>query len=215
MTNSAFDHVTHWVFDLDNTLYPPAVRLFDQIEVKMTDYMVRLLGIEPAAANQLRQHYWQTYGTTLAGLMQEHGIAPDPFLHDVHQIDFSALMPDPELAEAIAALPGRKIVYTNGTAPYANEVLAARSLKDLFAKVYGVEHANYHPKPKAEAYEKVFQRDGLSPACAAMFEDEARNLAVPSSLGMRTVLVHGTRPENSGYIDYETHTLTTFLRQIV
>ena len=215
MTNPAFDHVTHWVFDLDNTLYPPAVRLFDQIEVKMTDYMVQLLGIEPAAANELRQHYWQTYGTTLAGLMQEHDIAPDPFLHDVHQIDFSALMPDPDLAAAIAALPGRKIVYTNGTAPYAREVLSARGLTGLFDAIYGVEHANYYPKPKAEAYEKVFKRDGLTPDRAAMFEDEARNLEVPFSLGMRTVLVHGTRPKEAGYIDFETHALTAFLRQIV
>ncbi|MBT6098704.1 MAG: pyrimidine 5'-nucleotidase [Marinovum sp.] len=215
MTNSAFDHVTHWVFDLDNTLYPPAVRLFDQIEVKMTDYMVQLLDIEPAAANELRQHYWQTYGTTLAGLMQEHDIAPDPFLHDVHQIDFSALMPDPKLAEAIAALPGRKIIYTNGTAPYAREVLSARGLNGLFDAIYGVEHANYYPKPKAEAYEKVFKRDGLIPQQAAMFEDETRNLAVPASLGMRTVLVHGTRAADTGYIDYETHDLTAFLRQIV
>ena len=215
MTNSAFDHVTHWVFDLDNTLYPPAVRLFDQIEVKMTDYMVRLLDIEPAEANRLRQHYWQTYGTTLAGLMQQHGIEPDPFLHEVHQIDFSALEPDPELAAAIDALPGRKVIYTNGTAPYASEVLHARGLQHLFDSIYGVEHANFHPKPKAEAYGKVFQRDGLIPQQAAMFEDEARNLAVPASLGMRTVLVHGTRAADAGYIDYETHDLTAFLRQIV
>ena len=215
MPNPAFDHVTHWVFDLDNTLYPPAVRLFDQIEVKMTDYMVQLLGIEPAAANELRQHYWQTYGTTLAGLMQEHDIAPDPFLHDVHQIDFSALIPDPDLAAAIAALPGRKIVYTNGTAPYAREVLSARELTGLFDAIYGVEHASYYPKPKAEAYEKVLKSDGLTPDRAAMFEDEARNLEVPFSLGMRTVLVHGPRPKEAGYIDFETHALTAFLRQIV
>ena len=142
----------------------------------MTDYMVRLLGIEPAAANELRQQYWQTYGTTLAGLMQEHDIAPDPFLHDVHQIDFSALMPDFDLAEAIAALPGRKIVYTNGTAPYARQVLSARGLTGLFDAIYGVEHANYYPKPKAVAYELVFKRDGLAADRAAMFEDEARNL---------------------------------------
>ena len=215
MPDPAFDHVTHWVFDLDNTLYPPAVRLFDQIEVKMTDYMVQLLGIEPAAANELRQQYWQTYGTTLAGLMQEHDIAPDPFLHDVHQIDFSALMPDLDLAEAIAALPGRKIVYTNGTAPYARQVLSARALSGLFDAIYGVEHANYYPKPKAAAYELVFKRDGLAADRAAMFEDEARNLAVPFSLGMRTILVNGTRPEKADNIDFETHDLTAFLRQIV
>ena len=117
-----------WVFDLDNTLYPPHMRLFDQIEVRMTDWVMQALQVDRARADHLRAHYWATYGTTLAGLMTEHGVDPGPYLTDVHDIDFSVLAPDPDLAARIAALPGRKIVYTNACAPYAEKVLAARGL---------------------------------------------------------------------------------------
>ncbi|OZA07521.1 MAG: HAD family hydrolase, partial [Rhodobacterales bacterium 17-64-5] len=109
MTNP-FAPVSTWVFDLDNTLYPPAMRLFDQIEVRMTDWVMRALGLDRVRADQLRAAYWQTYGTTLAGLMREHGVDPGPYLSEVHDIDFSVLLPDPKLAQAIRNLPGRKIV---------------------------------------------------------------------------------------------------------
>ena len=126
MLQNSFRHVTQWVFDLDNTLYPPEARLFDQIEVKMSAYVMTSLGVDQATADQLRQDYWRDYGTTLAGLMREHNVDPAPYLFDVHDIDLSQLNKDPALATAIHALPGRKIVYTNGTAPYAGQVLAAR-----------------------------------------------------------------------------------------
>lgn len=189
MPQPPFAHVTTWVFDLDNTLYPPHMRLFDQIEVRMTDWVMTALKVDRARADHLRAHYWQTYGTTLAGLMTEHGIDPGPYLTAVHDIDFSVLLPDYRLAQSIAALPGRKIVYTNGCAPYAEKVLARRGLSGLFDAIYGVEHAEFHPKPEARAFATVFGKDGLDPARAAMFEDDARNLAVPHALGMRTVHV--------------------------
>ena len=116
MPANAFSAVETWVFDLDNTLYPPAARLFDQIEARMTDYVMRTLGVAMDEADRLRAHYWQLYGTTLAGLMHEHDLDPAPYLHEVHAIDFSGLTPDPALAAAIAALPGRRLVYTNATA---------------------------------------------------------------------------------------------------
>ena len=122
MLQNSFRHVTQWVFDLDNTLYPPEARLFDQIEVKMSAYVMTSLGVDQATADQLRQDYWRDYGTTLAGLMREHNVDPAPYLFDVHDIDLSQLNKDPALATAIDALPGRKIVYTNGTAPYARQV---------------------------------------------------------------------------------------------
>ena len=125
---TAFPHVATWVFDLDNTLYPPEARLFDQIEVRMTDWVMQALGVDRAEADRLRGHYWQTYGTTLAGLMAEHGVDPGPYLTHVHDIDSRSLTPTRGLRAAIAALPGRKIVYTNGCAPYAERVLAARGL---------------------------------------------------------------------------------------
>lgn len=210
MTKAHFDHVDTWVFDLDNTLYPPHMRLFDQIEVRMTQYVMDALGVDRPKADHLRQKYWAQYGTTLAGLMREHDVDPGPYLTDVHDIDFSVLSPDPELAVRIGDLPGRRIVYTNGCAPYAEQVIEARGLSGLFDAVYGVEHAEFHPKPDRAAFEAVFTRDGVSPDRAAMFEDEPRNLEVPHAMGMRTVLVAPTRPE-ANYIEFHTKDLTDFL----
>ena len=208
-----FDAVRVWVFDLDNTLYPPATRLFDQIDRRMTAYVMRELGLPEAAADRLRHDYWQTYGTTLAGLIAHHGIDPDPYLDEVHDIDFSALAPDPALRAGIAALPGRRIVYTNGSSPYARRVIAARGLDGLFDAVYGVEHAGYRPKPQPEAFAAVFAADGLDPARAAMFEDDPRNLRVPHRLGMRTVHV-APDPEPADHIHHHTTDLAAFLHRI-
>ena len=205
--------MTTWVFDLDNTLYPPSMRLFDQIEVKMTDWVMRALKVDRARADHLRGYYWQTYGTTLAGLMREHDVDPGPYLNEVHDIDFSVLAPDPSLARAISALPGRKIVFTNACAPYAEKVLSSRGLAGLFDSVYGVEHADFHPKPEARAFETVFARDGLNPRVAAMFEDDTRNLAVPHAVGMKTVHVapdHDPAP----HIHFHTDDLATFLARL-
>ncbi len=213
MPKQHFAHIDTWVFDLDNTLYPPAMCLFDQIEVKMTDYVQASLGVNRAEADRLRSHYWATYGTTLAGLMREHNVDPGPYLTDVHDVSFDVLSPDPALAAHIANLPGRKIVYTNGCAPYAQNVLAARGLSGLFDAVYGVEHADFLPKPEAGAFAKVFAQDGLDPASAAMFEDDPRNLAVPHALGMRTVHVAETATA-ADHIHHHTDDLTEFLGRL-
>jgi putative hydrolase of the HAD superfamily len=210
---SHFSHVRHWVFDLDNTLYPPSARLFDQIEVKMTDWVMTALGVDRPEADRLRSHYWQAHGTTLAGLMAEHDVDPRPYLVDVHDISFAALTPDPALAAAITALPGRRIVYTNGSAPYAHNVLAARGLSHCFDAVYGVEDAAFRPKPERQAFETIFARDGLDPSTAAMFEDDPRNLAAPHAMGMRTVLVT-PEPDPAPHIHHHTADLTHFLRQL-
>lgn len=208
-----FTHVRGWVFDLDNTLYPPEMRLFDQIEQRMTIYVMETLGLDHRAANRLRHDYWATYGTTLAGLMECHDIDPEPYMLAVHDIDFSVLSPDAELRFQIAALPGRKIVYTNGSADYARRVIEARGLGGLFDAVYGVEDAGYRPKPEAAAFERVFARDGLVPAAAAMFEDDARNLAAPHAMGMRTVHV-APEPLDVPHIHHHTRDLSAFLARL-
>jgi putative hydrolase of the HAD superfamily len=209
----SFSHVTDWVFDLDNTLYPPSARLFDQIEAKMTDWIVRTLGVGSAAAEAMRHSYWAEHGTTLAGLMAEHRIDPDQYLDEVHEISLKALTPDPHLATAIAALPGRKIVYTNGSAPYAKRVITARGLDGLFDAVYGVENAGYRPKPQPAAFQAIFAADGLNPTRAAMFEDDPRNLAAPHAMGMRTVHV-APEPEPADHIHHHTDDLADFLSQL-
>jgi putative hydrolase of the HAD superfamily len=209
-----FSHVTTWVFDLDNTLYPPQYRLFDQIEVRMTAWVMRELGVGETEANRLRQHYWDTYGTTLAGLMREHGADPAPYLTEVHDIDFTLLPKDPDLAAAIAALPGRRIIYTNACVPYAEKVLEARGLSGLFDAVYGIENANYLPKPERAAFETIFAADGVDATRAAMFEDDARNLSAPHAMGMRTVHV-APKPLKSRHIHHHTDDLAGFLAQII
>lgn len=208
--HSKFSHVTTWVFDLDNTLYPPQYRLFDQIEVKMTAWVMRELGVGQTEANRLRQHYWDKYGTTLAGLMREHNADPAPYLTDVHDIDFTLLPPDPALAQAIANLPGRRIVYTNACVPYAEKVLAARGLDNLFHAIYGIENADFLPKPERAAFEKIFAADALDPMTAAMFEDDPRNLMAPHAMGMRTIHV-APKPLKSRHIHHHTADLASFL----
>ena len=209
-----FLHVETWVFDLDNTLYPPEIRLFDQIEARMTAWVQARLGVDAVEADRLRRHYWRTHGTTLAGLMEVHGVEPDGYLHDVHDISFEAVVADPGLGAAIAALPGRRIVYTNGTRPYAERVIAARGLTGLFDAVYGVEHAGFQPKPRAEAFRAVFAADGLAPERAAMFEDDPRNLAAPHAMGMRTVHV-APAPAPADHIHHHTDDLVAFLGRAV
>lgn len=213
MPKRHFSHIRTWVFDLDQTLYPPHERLFPQIEEKMTAYVMRELGVSRDRADALRTTYWRDHGTTLAGLMRHHNIDPEGYMEEVHDISFDVLSPAPDLAELIAQLPGRRIVYTNGSAPYAANVLKARGLENLFEAIYGVEHADYHPKPDHAAFEKVFAKDGLDPTQAAMFEDDPRNLTVPHALGMRTVHV-APEPEPAAHIHHHTDDLTAFLAQL-
>lgn len=215
MPAADFAHVETWVFDLDNTLYPPEMALFDQINIRMTDWVMQALGLARDEADRLRHRYWRDHGTTLAGLMDHHGVDPGPYLHDVHQIDFSVLSPDPGLADCIRALPGRRIVYTNGTEAYARQVIRHRGLSGLFDAVYGVEHANFRPKPEARAFRAVFAIDGLAPERAAMFEDDARNLAVPFAMGVRTVHVAAEpEPAAAGHVHHHTDDLAGFLARL-
>lgn len=213
MMKDAFEHVSHWVFDLDNTLYPPQARLFDQIEIRMTAYVMQALGVARDEADRLRRDYWAQYGTTLAGLMRVHDIDPLPYLAQVHDISLDHLDADAELAARIKDLPGRRIVYTNGTAPYAERVLAARGLEGVFDAVYGVEHADFHPKPDRAAFETVFDADNVQRDRAAMFEDDARNLKVPHEMGLKTVHV-APDPDPADHIHHHTTDLGEFLGKL-
>ncbi|SNR43860.1 putative hydrolase of the HAD superfamily [Puniceibacterium sediminis] len=179
----------------------------------MTRFVMQALGVNHVRANFLRGHYWRTYGTTLAGLMREHDVDPAPYLEEVHDITFDTLDPDPHLAALISGLPGRKIVYTNGTAPYAAQVLKARGLEAAFDALYGVEHADFAPKPERAAFEAVFARDGTDTRTAAMFEDDVRNLTEPHAMGMRTVHV-APEPFKADHIHHHTDDLGSFLARL-
>ncbi len=213
MPKSHFDAVTSWVFDLDNTLYSRDAGLFIQIERKMTAFVARELNITEPAASALRHKYWRRYGTTLAGMMHMHGTDPGPYLREVHDIDLSDLPADPTLAAAIGRLPGRRIVFTNGSRQHGENICSALGLLPVLNAIYGIEDATYTPKPDAAAFARVFSLDGLDPSKAAMFEDDAVNLRVPYRLGMRTVLVGSS--ETGDHIDHRTENLAGFLTQVV
>ncbi len=202
-----------WIFDLDNTLYPASVDLFGQIKIKMSNYIMNLLDVDEATAEKIRAEYWKKYGTSLAGLMQNYKIDPNDFLKVVHDIDFSMLPKDLDLLNALNNLPGRKLVYTNGTVPYAREVLKYRGVLSVFDEIYGIEDAAYIPKPFPEAFEIIFSKAKIVPNRSAMFEDEERNLEVPFKLGLKTILVSDVQ-SNVEHVSYSIKRLTDFLRQI-
>jgi putative hydrolase of the HAD superfamily len=210
MPSRSFAPIRSWVFDLDNTLYPPGNGLFTAIEARMNAFVARELGLNLARASALRERYWRQHGTTLAGLMAEHGVAPDPYLAEVHDVDYSVLPPDPALAAALAALPGRRYVFTNGSRAHAQNVLKARELSGAFDAVFGIEDAGYTPKPAPAAYDRLVALAGLDPQRTAFFEDDPVNLVEPRRRGMTTVLV-GVE----GRADHHTADLAGFLRAIV
>lgn len=223
---SAFDAVDTWIFDLDNTLYPAHTNLFAEVDQRMSDYVAKLLDMERDAARKLQKDYYRRYGTTLRGLMVEHDISPDGFLEYVHDIDHDKVVADPALAEAVAALPGRRFIMTNGTVDHAERVAERIGLSSLFDGIFDIIAADLVPKPAAETYQKFWGMHGIDPTKAAMFEDLSRNLEVPHAGGMRTVLVvpQGTREVfreeweleggNAPHVEYVTDDLATFVAQL-
>jgi putative hydrolase of the HAD superfamily len=224
---SRFAAVDAWVFDLDNTLYPRHVDLFRQVDRRIHEYVARLLALTPEAAQRVQKDYYRRYGTTLRGLMVEHGIAPDDFLEYVHDIDHSAVEPDPRLGAAIAALPGRKFILTNGSRAHAEKVAARLGIAGHFEDIFDIVASALLPKPNRETYDRFLAVTGVAPARAAMFEDLARNLEAPSALGMTTVLIvpsvvrevftedWETEGRDGPHIDYVDDDLAGFLEGVL
>ena len=222
-----FDEVDTWIFDLDNTLYPPSCRLFDLIDQRMSLFIADRLGIDGLSARALQKHYYQRYGTTLRGLMDVDGIDPHAFLDFVHEIAHDRLTANPALAEAIRNLPGRRFVLTNGSRGHAERCTASLGLTDLFEDFFDIAAADFIPKPDQKPYDIFVRQFGIDPSRSAMFEDLAGNLTVPHALGMRTVLVttatgdgtdHARTPEDrvqGSHVDHVTHDLTRFLADII
>lgn len=219
-----FSHVTTWIFDLDNTLYPHQLNLWQQIDDRIRDYIAKLLAITHDEAFRLQKDYYRRYGTSMRGLMTEHGMEPDDFLDFVHQIDHSPLEPNPALGLALQQLSGRKLILTNGTRKHADAVMRRLDIHGHFEDIFDIVAAELEPKPSQKTYERFLERHDVDPAHAAMFEDLARNLAVPHDLGMTTVLVvpEGTREvlreewelegRDAAHVNYVTDDLSAFLQ---
>jgi putative hydrolase of the HAD superfamily len=230
MTHSSevrdFAAVETWVFDLDNTLYPHHLNLWEQVDTRIRDYIADFLKVTHQEAFKLQKDYYRRYGTSLRGLMEEHGLDPDEFLEIVHQIDYSPLTPDPALGAALAGLPGRKLILTNGTRRHAETVMRRLEIEEGFEDIFDIAAAALEPKPQPAVYDRFLARHKVDPGKAAIFEDLARNLEVPHARGMTTVLVVpvGSREvfreewELAGcdapHVDHVTDDLAGFLRGI-
>lgn len=204
---------------MDNTLYHPRANLFAQIDRRMEAFVGRLLQCDPAEARRVQKAYFHEHGTTLRGLMLNHGVDPHHFLDDVHAIDTGVLSADPEFADALARLPGRRIVFTNGDAHYAGRVLAALGLRDLFSDVFDIHAMEYRPKPDPHAYRLLIEATGIDPARTVFVEDMAQNLLPAKALGMTTVWVNngserGDHGACNSFIDHEVADLPEWLAQI-
>lgn len=201
----AFAGTEAWVFDLDNTLYPRSTNLFRQVDDRIRAYVRRLLNVNEAEAETIQKTFYKEHGTTLRGLMLRHNVDPDDFLQFVHDIDHSVVKPDPALGEALLRLPGKKYIFTNGSRRHAEMIAARLGFPEHFSDIFDIVAANLVPKPERETYDRFLNRFEVQPDRAAMFEDLTRNLIVPKSIGMRTVLVvpPGTREVFHGEWEYE------------
>ena len=184
-----FAKVDTWVFDLDNTLYPSDARVWPQVDERITLYVMRLYGLDGISARALQKYFYHRYGTTLKALMVEEGVDPHDFLDFAHDIDHATISLDPALGAAIGRLPGRKLILTNGSRRHAENVARKLGILDHFEDVFDIASADFVPKPERVTYERFLRAHGVEPRRAALFEDIARNLAVPHDLGMATVLV--------------------------
>jgi len=183
------DHLDTWLFDLDNTLYPATSNLFPQIDARMKAFIARFLHVPEDEAFRIQKAYYREFGTTLRGLMLRHGLEPDTFLDFVHDIDHSVLDHDPRMDAALAALPGRKLVFTNGSEAHAVKTLERLGLSHHFESIFDIKAADYIPKPQPATYGKLTSRLGVDPRRAAFFEDSHLNLKPAAEIGMTTVLV--------------------------
>jgi putative hydrolase of the HAD superfamily len=182
---------TVWLFDLDNTLYPASCNLFHQVDARMAAFIAEQLSITEDEARGLQKRYYREHGTTLRGLMIEHSMPADRFLEFVHQIDVTPVQPNPALDLALAALQGRKLIFTNGSTRHAENVLGRLGIAHRFDAIFDIVAADYVPKPDPAPYGAVVRQYGFAPACACMIEDLPRNLVPAAALGMTTVLVKG------------------------
>jgi putative hydrolase of the HAD superfamily len=221
-----FGAVDAWVFDLDNTLYPSDSQIWPRIDQRITLFLMQLFGLDGVSARALQKYYYQRHGTTLAGLLDEDLIGHEEFLAFVHDIDRSSLAPNPSLAKEIAALPGRKLIFTNGSRDHALRTAEQLGLEGAFEDVFDIVASNMIPKPAAASYRAFFDKFGIDPKRTAMFEDIAKNLIVPRSLGMTTIHViagadqadhrepHDRAVEDALSIDFVTSDLAGFLAEI-
>ena len=216
----ALHHIDCWIFDLDNSLYPASTDLFALVDIRMGEFISRLVGCDAGEARRIQKSYFHEHGTTLAGLMRTHGTDPHEFLDYVHDIDLARLSADPRVVDALDRLPGRKYVFTNGDERYARRVLGKLGLANAFNGLHDIHAMSYVPKPHPDAYRAMCERFGIAPERALFVEDMARNLEPAKAMGMTTVWVdngseQAGRDADPAFIDYRTTDIGEWLTHIV
>ncbi|HET9814113.1 MAG TPA: pyrimidine 5'-nucleotidase [Sphingomicrobium sp.] len=215
-----FAHIRDWIFDLDNCLYPAAAGLFTLIDQRMGAYIQRLLGCDAAEAKRVQKAHFHAHGTTLAGLMAEHGVDPNDFLEDVHAIPLDRVQCDERLGRLLPRLPGRRFVFTNGDAPYARRVLGAIGVEEHFEDLHDIHASGYRPKPDPHGYALLCERFAIDPCRALLVDDMVQNLKPAKALGMTTVWVdNGSERGNHGFdeavVDHRITNVGEWLETIV
>jgi putative hydrolase of the HAD superfamily len=214
----ALSHIDTWIFDLDLTLYPPEAEIMAQVRDRIALYVEDYFKVGSNEAHGIRHRYWKQYGTTLGGLMAEHGVDPHGYLDFVHDVDLTKLAPCADLRGHISALPGRKLIFTNADLPYAQRVLAARGLEDVFEDIFDIHRMQHRPKPDPASYRAFCDQLAIAPERALFVEDSAHNLTPAKAMGMTTIWVkHDGEADSSGHqdhIDHEIADLTAWLASI-
>jgi putative hydrolase of the HAD superfamily len=213
-------HIRDWIFDLDNCLYPASTGLFSLIDERMGAYIQRLLDCGPAEARRVQKGHFHAHGTTLAGLMKEHDVDPHQFLEEVHAIPLDRVGRNGRLAAALARLPGRRFVFTNGDAAYARRVLEAIGVHAHFDDLHDIQASSFRPKPDPHGYQRMCERFAIDPAGAVMVEDMAQNLKPAKALGMTTVWVdngseRGDHGADDRFIDHRITDVADWLESII
>jgi len=214
------DHIDFWIFDLDNTLYRTTPEMLAQIDELMGSFIADFLGVDRVEARRIQKGYFRTHGLTLRGLMVEHGLDPQDYIEHLSQLDLNDVTPDPHLAETLAALDGRKFVYTNAFTEHTRDVMERIGITDQFDGVFDISDADFVPKPAIDSYRRLCDLHGIDPARAAMVEDIPRNLEPAAELGMTTIWVRTDTDwakgiTETGHIDHVTDDLTTWLKETI
>ncbi len=215
---SALLNAQTWVFDLDNTLYSVSADQSLHIDTRIRDYLARTLNVGIEEAYRIQKKYFREYGTTLRGLMLNHGVDPQAYLDSVHDFDVATVPRSPHLNGALTRLRGRKVIFTNADCAHAQRILQHLGIAEHFTDVFDIFAANFIPKPARETYDKMLERFAIDPRRAVMVEDIARNLKPAAQLGMTTVWLRSGAPctiasaEPDGtHVDYVIEDLSAWL----
>tara|TARA_B100001989_G_scaffold245312_1_gene214955 strand:- start:268 stop:933 length:666 start_codon:yes stop_codon:yes gene_type:complete len=212
-------NIKFWLFDLDNTLYSGATKVFDQVDKKMSQFISEKLNVSKEEARKIQKNYFVEYNTTLNGMIRNHKIDANEFLKFVHDIDLSFLKRDKQLEEQIKKIRGKKIIFTNGSREHAENVTKKLGIDRHFDDVFDIKSADFIPKPSLITYKKIIEKYKIEPQYSIFIEDIARNLKPAYELGMKTVWIINDEPwaakfSDSDFINYKINKLSDFLKEI-